>query len=464
MSARNWAINQMAKVVPMDRQIRAVHGIVKLQRRFLRDPDVREFDPDPPANISNLPIESLDVSNPYLFQQNKWQDYFKRLRDECPVHYQANSPFGPFWSVTRHEYVSFVDRRSDLFSAEPLIMLGDPPLGLPIDTFIARDAPVHTLRRKAVQPVVAPKNLKQFESVIRERTVEVLDSLPVGDPFDWVDLVSVELTSRMLATILDFPYEERRNLAEWSDQATGHDVLTGGGADPDLVYDAAANVVENFVALWEEKSARLDRGEELGFDIISLMLKNEESRKLIKDRAAFLGDLSLLIVGGNDTTRNSMSGGVVALNYFPEEFEKLKANPDLIPNMVSEIIRWQTPLAYMRRIAKEDVELGGETIRKGDKVVMWYASANRDERMFDDPDRFMIDRPNTRRHMSFGDGIHRCMGNRLAEMQLRILWEELLARFSKIAMLEEPTRVRSNFVRGYSNLMVKLERNASANG
>jgi len=169
-----------------------------------------------------------------------------------------------------------------------------------------------------------------------------------------------------------------------------------------------------------------------------------------------LGNLMLLIVGGNDTTRNSISGGVYFLNQFPEQYAKLKADPSLVPNMVSEIIRYQTPLAHMRRVATEDTELGGQKIRKGDKVVMWYVSGNRDEDAIDRPDEFLIDRPNARRHVSFGFGIHRCMGNRVAEMQLRILWEEILKRFDYVEVVGEPERVLSNFVLGYTNLPVVL--------
>jgi cytochrome P450 len=151
-----------------------------------------------------------------------------------------------------------------------------------------------------------------------------------------------------------------------------------------------------------------------------------------------------------------MSGGVYALNKFPEEFAKLKDNPKLIPNMVSEIIRWQTPLAYMARRAKEDTEIAGQKIKKGEKLIMWYSSANRDERHFEHPERLIIDRKNARNHIAFGFGIHRCMGNRLAELQLRILWEELLERFENIEVVEEPEIVQSTFVRGYSKLMVTL--------
>jgi cytochrome P450 len=215
-------------------------------------------------------------------------------------------------------------------------------------------------------------------------------------------------------------------------------------------------MARDFTQLWRDKQARHAAGEPRSFDVISLLQGSEDTQDMIRRPMEFLGNLTLLIVGGNDTTRNSMSGGVLALNEFPDEFAKLKANPELIPNMVSEIIRWQTPLAHMRRVATQDVEMRGKTIRKGDRVVMWYASGNRDERKIDRPDEFIIDRKGARNHLSFGFGIHRCMGNRLAEMQLRILWEELLKRFENIEVVGEPERVQSNFVRGYSELMVKL--------
>ncbi|WP_324771755.1 cytochrome P450 [Ketobacter alkanivorans] len=445
-----------APIVPMPLQIKGIHLFLKAKRLVWKGKPIPVFVEAELPDVSTLKIEDIDVSNPFLFRQHRWQSYFKRLRDECPVHYQQESAFGPFWSITRYKDIMFVDKRHDLFSAEPIIMLGDRPEGLPLETFIAMDPPKHDVQRQAVQGVVAPKNLTEMESLIRSRTQDVLNNLPLDEPFDWVDKVSVELTARMLATLFDFPYEKRRKLAEWSDVISGGPELTGGTSSNDETFAAAQECAKYFSRLWREKAAKKAAGEDMGFDLISLLLANENTENLIDKPVEFLGNLALLIVGGNDTTRNSMTGGVLALHQFPQEFIKLKNDPGLIPNMVSEIIRWQTPLAYMRRVAKQDVELNGQTIKKGDKVVMWYVSGNRDERAIDQPDQFIVDRKNARNHLSFGFGIHRCMGNRLAEMQLRILWEELLTRFDKIEVVSEPKHVQSNFVKGYTHMMVKL--------
>lgn len=415
-----------------------------------------EFIEQPIPDVSTVAIEDIDVSNPFMFRQNTWQSYFKRLRDECPVHYLKDSAFGPFWSITRFEDIMFVDKNPKLFSSEPAIIIGDRPTDYMLDMFIAMDQPKHDVQRQAVQNVVAPKNLAEMEVLIRERTIDVLDNLPVGESFDWVEKVSIELTTRMLATLFDFPYEKRHKLPYWSDLGSGSPEMTGGTVQADERVAGMTDLMTEFTQLWHAKAAQKAAGVEGGFDLINLMQANENTKNMIDDPLEFLGNLVLLIVGGNDTTRNSMTGGVHALNDFPQEFIKLKHDPSLIPNMVSEIIRWQTPLAHMRRIATQDVELNGQTIKKGDKVVMWYVSGNRDERSIDKPDQFIIDRDKARNHLSFGFGIHRCMGNRLAEMQLRILWEELLQRFDNIEVVDTPKYVQSNFVKGYTELMVKL--------
>ncbi len=442
--------------IPMERIIQGAHLYDKTRRWVTGTNGEKIFTERPIPPVDEVELADIDLSNPFLYRQGLWKSYFERLRNEAPVHYQAHSAFGPFWSVTRHADIVAVDKNHEVFSSEPFIVIGTPPRFMDIAMFIAMDPPEHDRQRAAVQGVVAPKNLREMESLIRERVRDVLDGLPLGEPFNWVQHVSIELTARMLATLLDFPFEQRRKLVQWSDLATSMEQANGGPSDNDEIFRGMVDMARGLSAHWRDKAARTAAGEEPGFDLITMLQRDESTKDLLDRPMEFLGNLTLLIVGGNDTTRNSMSGGVLALNQFPDQFEKLKANPGLIPNMVSQIIRWQTPLAHMRRIAKADTMLNGQFIRKGDKVLMWYASGNRDERVFDRPDELIIDRPNARNHISFGFGIHRCMGNRLAEMQLRILWEELLPRFENIEVVGEPEYVQSNFVRGISKLMVRL--------
>jgi cytochrome P450 len=396
-------------------------------------------------------LENIDVSDARLYEQDAWRPYFERLRNEDPVHYQANSPFGPFWSVTRFEDILAVDSNHEVFSSEPTIVIGDLTEDLPVEMFIAMDPPKHDVQRRAVQPVVAPRNLADIEGLIRSRVGQILDNLPVGEPFDWVERVSINLTTQMLATLFDFPFEQRHKLTYWSDMATDSPETTGGDGDPEERLTALHECLQTFTQIWHERA-----GSEGGFDLISLLQRDPNTADMVERPMEFLGNILLLIVGGNDTTRNSATGGVLALNQNPAEYDKLRANPALIPGMVSEIIRWQTPLAHMRRTATRDVEFKGKQIRKGDKVVMWYLSGNRDDSAIENADDFIIDRANPRHHVSFGFGVHRCMGNRLAEMQLRILWEEIMQRFSFVEVLAEPERIRSNFVRGYKTLPVRL--------
>jgi cytochrome P450 len=401
----------------------------------------------------SIPLEQIDVSDPALLQQDAWRPYFERLRREDPVHYQAHSPFGPFWSITRFDDIVAVDSNHEVFSSEPSILLADLGDDLPVENFIAMDPPKHDVQRRAVQPVVAPQNLAQMEGLIRSRVVEILDKLPVDNTFNWVDEVSINLTTQMLATLFDFPFEERSKLTYWSDIAAGSPAMGGGEVSEEERIAGLMECMQYFTQLWHER-----RGREGGFDLISLLQRDPSTADMVDRPMEFLGNIGLLIVGGNDTTRNSITGGVLALNENPAEYEKLRSDHSLIPGMVSEIIRWQTPLAHMRRTAKRDIEFRGKTIREGDKVVMWYVSGNRDESAIERADEFIIDRANPRHHISFGFGIHRCMGNRLAEMQLRILWEEIMERFHRVEVVGQPERVKSNFVRGYKSLPVRVHR------
>jgi cytochrome P450 len=411
---------------------------------------------DVTEDVQSVPLNELDVSQASLFQNDTWRPYFARLRREAPVHFLEDSLNGPFWSVTNWPLIKAVDTNHEVFSSAEGIAIASPPEGVERQqqggSFISSDPPVHGPQRNTVQPAVAPRNLANLEPLIRERVVDILDNLPVGETFDWVDRVSMELTARMLATLFDFPYEDRRKLIEWSDITTNVPQVTGDDSiDMEARQQALMDCAQAFYGLWDERASA-----EPKFDLISMLSHGEATKNLNENPAEFIGTLLLLIVGGNDTTRNSISGGVIALNENPDQYQKLREDAGLIPNMVSEIIRWQTPVIHMRRTALEDFELGGETIRKGDKVVMWYLSGNRDEDVFEAADEFRIDRPNARQHVSFGYGIHRCMGNRLAEMQLKLLWEEIHKRFQKVELAGDVVRLPNNFIRGIREVPVQL--------
>ncbi|MBL4864099.1 MAG: cytochrome P450 [Rhodobiaceae bacterium] len=405
----------------------------------------------PGDEVYSIPLDKIDVSQPALFRDNAIWPYFERLRNEAPVHYCADSPFGPYWSITKYNDIMAVDTNHAVFSSESGlggVSIRNQMADFVLPMFIAMDPPKHDAQRKVVSPIVAPDNLAVLEGVIRERAGKILDGLPLNETFDWVDLVSIELTTQMLATLFDFPWADRRKLTYWSDVATA-DINGPLISSMDERREILLQCSEYFTKLWNERVNAEPTG-----DLISMLAHGESTRDM--DPMEYLGNVLLLIIGGNDTTRNSITGGLLALNENPAEYQKLRDNPALIGSMVPEIIRWQTPLAHMRRTALEDIEIGGKMIKKGDKVVMWYVSGNRDGEMIENPDSFIIDRKRPRQHLSFGFGIHRCVGNRLAEMQLRVLWEEIMKRFDKIEVVGEPVRVLSNFVKGFEHLPVRI--------
>ena len=403
---------------------------------------------DARAEAYAMPLDQIDLSDKERFLNDTHWPFFERIRKEDPVHYNAESEFGPYWSITKFNDIMTVDTNHGVFSSEGGITIANAREDFKLPMFIAMDPPKHDAQRKAVSPIVAPSHLAELEVLIRDRAQKIFNDLPIGETFDWVDRVSIELTTQMLATLFDFPWEDRRKLTRWSDVATASEE-SGIVASEEARQEELMECAAYFVKLWNERVNAPPRN-----DLISMMAHAEATKNM--EPMEYLGNLILLIVGGNDTTRNSISGGVLALNQNPDQYQKVRDNPALIPSMVSEIIRWQTPLAHMRRIALSDFELGGKTIKAGDKVVMWYVSGNRDEEVIENPDAFIIDRPRARQHLSFGFGIHRCVGNRLAEMQLRIVWEEILKRWHKIEVVGEPRRVLSSFVKGYETLPVRI--------
>ena len=402
-----------------------------------------------------LPLAELNPAQPALFEHDAMWPVFERLRREDPVHYTAESEYGPYWSITKFNDIVAIDTNHQVFSSDYLrggiTITGGTTNFEPLPMFIAMDPPRHDVQRKAVSPAVAPQQLAAMAPQIRERAAAILDGLPIGKEFDWVDLVSKELTAMTLATLFGAPQKDRRRITYWSDVVTA---IPMPGAIVETFEDKIRIFDEYnayFVGLWNEKVNAAPQG-----DMISMLAHHPETRNMAPRE--YFGNVVLLTVGGNDTTRNTISGSILALNQNPEQYAKLRANPALIPNMVSETIRWQTPLAHMRRTALRDYEFEGKKIREGDKVIMWYVSGNRDDEVIANPDDYIIDRERARHHVSFGFGIHRCVGNRVAELQLTIIWEEILKRFPEVIVTGEPKRTYSPFVKGYETLPVIIPR------
>ncbi|HVJ01977.1 MAG TPA: cytochrome P450 [Sphingomonas sp.] len=397
-------------------------------------------------------VDPLDVSRPELYRDDLWHAPFRRLRAEAPVYRCEHSDFGPYWSLSTYKPIVQAESLPEIFSSHAggitIADLQDGDIKMPM--FIAMDRPKHTGQRRTVAPAFTPSEMVRLSDNIRTRTAEILDSLPVGESFDWVDRVSIELTTQMLAILFDFPWAERRLLTYWSDWAGDIEIAKDPARKEErrkILFECAAY----FGELWKAKL-----GKEPTPDLISMMIHSDAMSEM--DQMEFLGNLILLIVGGNDTTRNSMSACAWGLEQFPGERAKLEADPALIPNAVQEIIRWQTPLAHMRRTATQDTELEGQKIREGDKLILWYLSANRDESIFPDGDRIIVDRENARRHLAFGHGIHRCVGARLAELQISVLLEEMAKRRLRANVIAEPERVAACFVHGYRKMPVELSR------
>lgn len=409
--------------------------------------DLLQFHRDHAAKVA---IGEIDPGNSQLFQQDTIWPYFERLRRDDPVHFTARHEFGPYWSITKHVDLMAVSGDHARFSSQggiTIVNQGAIEGALPM--FIAMDPPDHTVRRRTVIPAFTGASVAALELLIRERAAAILDSLPVGEEFDWVDRVATELTAMTIATLFDIPQEDRRRLIRWAD------VVTSPVGPQHLVQTLEQKIAifrdfnDYFTRLWNQRVNAPPAS-----DLISMLAHGESTRGM--GQKEFFGTVMLLTVAGSDTTRSSIGGSLLGLNLFPQEYKRLRADPSLIPAMVAETFRWQSPVAHTRRTALVDVEIRGKTIRKGEKVILWHASANRDEEVYTAPDHFQIGREASSIPISFGHGIHRCVGSRLAEMQLCVLWEEILKRFSEIRVVGVPVRVPSTFVRGYRSMQVLI--------
>ncbi len=411
----------------------------------------------------NLPVHThpWDVSRSDIYVEDRWQPIFAEMRAKAPVNKVTGTPYGDYWNVTTVKTIQHVESLPELYSSSWLhggITIGDPPADMTpemleerrLPMFIAMDRPEHTGQRRTVAPAFTPGEIDKMAAEVRMRTAATLDSLPWGEEFDWVDKVSIELTTGMLAILFGFPWEDRRLLTFWSDWAG--DVELGLARElADTRHEILLEMARYFQTLWMERM-----GAEPSRDLISMMINSDAMNHMSPQE--FMGNLVLLIVGGNDTTRNTMSGIVQGLDQFPDQRAIFENDPSVIPNAVQECIRYVTPLAHMRRTATEDADLFGNQVKKGDKLILWYLSANRDETVFENPDKLDITRENARRHLSFGYGIHRCVGARLAELQLKILLEEMHARRMRVNVTGKVERVRANFVHGFRKLGVTLSK------
>ncbi|MEW6575738.1 MAG: cytochrome P450 [Pseudomonadota bacterium] len=400
----------------------------------------------------NRPINPFEVSANAIYTEDQWREPFAKLRAEMPLSWRPESPFGAYWSVVTHDLVQEVELRHDVFSSRwdmGNITIAEAVNGEGFPNFIAQDPPIHTAQRRVIAPAFSPSQILKLEKLVRERTEKLFAELPRGEEFDWVERVSLPLTLGMLCILFDMPFEEWRDIKRWSDWASGV-------SEDNLNEEYRAQ----FLVQMGEMLARFDRELEdrrakpPTDDLLSRMVHSEAMGNM--DAMERIANIALLIVGGNDTTRNSMSALVEAFDKYPGELDRLRADASLIPNAAQEIIRWQSPVTHMRRTALEDTELAGQRIGKGEKVVMWYISANRDERIFPDAERFDVARENARRHVGFGHGIHRCVGARLAEVQLHAVIEQMLKLPGKVVPQAKPTRLASPFLHGFTAMPVKI--------
>lgn len=398
-----------------------------------------------------MPIDTFNPSDPLIYFHQLHDSMFARLRRERPVHYCAHSDFGPFWSITRYRDIVEIESNPEVFSSTGGFTIVDIPQSPTARSFMTMDPPEHREVRQAVTPLASLNNLKMLESVISELVSQTLDGLPLREPFDWVSRVSVEITIKVLAVMMGVPQSDSSKLQKWSDLASTIPQPGAKVTDLQSYYQELQECRFYIERLCTEMAGRNDL-----FNIASMLVNSKQSRSLSNEEV-FLNML-ILLLAGNDTTRHSLTGGALFVEQNPDQLAMFYANPDLLSPFVSEVIRYQTPVAHMRRTAKSDVDFHGHSIKKGDKVILWYVSANRDEDEIETPGRFNINRKDHDHHLAFGHGPHRCIGKNIALLELKLFWAEMARRKLKVRTLGPPERVKSCIVNGYSSLMVQLER------
>jgi len=399
------------------------------------------------VSTTGLDVDLFDFE---VFADGPPHDVFRRLRDEAPVCF-LREPDGPgYWAVTRYDDVVTVSRDPATFGSAPRVFVQDPAEPVADDKLLINlDPPRHTKLRKLVNRGFTPRQVAMLEPRVREIVVRLLDAAAARDEFDLVGDVAVELPLQVIAEMVGVPYEDRHRVFALTEVMMSIGDPEHGGT----VADAQAAMTEMFAYADGLAQQRL---KEPGDDLLSLILAADVDGEALTplDTDFFF---MLLMNAGSETTRNLITGGTLALFEHPEQREHLQADLTRLSTGIEEMLRWVTPVIHFRRTAKADVELGGQAIAEGDKVVLWYSSANRDERAFEGADRFEIDRtPNE--HVAFGaGGPHFCLGASLARLEARVMFEEMLVRLPRLEQAGAPQRLRSNFINGIKSLPVRRE-------
>lgn len=399
-----------------------------------------------------------DLKDPGLYEAGVPWEAFATLRREDPVHWNPESDGAGFWAVTRHADIVEVSRQPSVFSSAHengghrifnenevgLTGAGDSAIGIP---FISRDPPVHTRYRKFIMPALSPVRLGDIEARIRARATRLIAAIPLGEPIDLVPTLAAPLPLMTLAELLGVSGDLWPKLYDWTNAFVGED-------DPEFRQSPeamAATLGEFFAFAQELYAARRAAPTE---DIASLLANAEIEGEPVPFRD-FVANLILVLVGGNETTRNSLSHSVAAFSLNSAQWRAIRDDRSLLKTAAPEMVRFASPVMHMRRTAMQDTTIGGRKIAKGDKVVLWYISGNRDEGVFAGADRFDVTRRGGQ-HVGFGAGQHVCVGSRLAEMQLRVAFDILAERVTSFEVQAPPRRFRSNFINGLKNLDVIL--------
>ena len=400
-------------------------------------------------NFTDCPIEVINPSNPDIFFNQNYKLLFERLRKECPVHFCANSDFGAFWSITKYADIVEIESRPEKFSSRQGFTIADIPSDTVARSFISMDPPQHRTVRQAITPMASLSSLTNLTPIISSLISTTLDNLPLNRTFDLVSNISIEITIKVIAIMMGVPTEMYSDLLRWSNIAST--VPTPGDDISNLedYYSQLKECSEFFFEQYQSHSAK-----QANFSFLS-MLAHSKHTKHLSFEELFLNIL-LLLLAGNDTTRHSITGSAIFLDANPSQRDLFYRDATVIQSGISEIIRYQTPVAHMRRTATEDVEFRGNKIKKGEKIILWYASGNLDTDEIQAPEQFIVNRQSHDHHLAFGSGVHRCIGKNIALLQMKLLWEEIIRRDLIIKVVSEPIRIRSNIVNGYSSLLVEL--------